>query len=177
MRVLGIIKFLAMAIHAGVLQYRCRIKTIAMTDRALQLDLMMTMGGLWERVELGKAEATAELNRRSLVPSTIMILFFFAQPLSLTRKRSGKAGSLISGIALLVLIYNAQLLLHRQVSQGDFPGWSMWAAQIVMLVMAIYLWRRAEADRMPKLFPLAGEWTYFLRQWIMHRVAHRWSQP
>jgi len=138
---------------------------------------MMTMGELWERVELGKAEATAELNRRILLPSTILILFFFALPLSLTRKRSGKAGSLISGIALLVLIYNAQLLLHRQVSQGDFPGWSMWAAQIVMLVMAIYLWRRAEADRMPKLFSLAGEWLYFLRQWIMHRVAHRWSQP
>ncbi|NWF39428.1 YjgP/YjgQ family permease [Mariprofundus sp. NF] len=138
---------------------------------------MMTMGELWESIQSAKPDAaTAELNRRILLPSTVLILFFFALPLSITQKRSGKAGSLISGIALLVMIYNAQLLLHRQVSQGAFPGWTMWAAQIAMLMLAMFLWRRAEADRMPRLFAVAGEWIYFVHQWIMHRLAHRWSQ-
>jgi lipopolysaccharide export LptBFGC system permease protein LptF len=138
---------------------------------------MMTMTELWEQMQSAKpAAATAELSRRILLPSTVLILFFFALPLSITQKRSGKAGSLISGIALLVMIYNAQLLLHRQVSQGAFPGWTMWAAQIAMLMLAMFLWRRAEADRMPRLFAVAGEWIYYMHQWIMHRLAHRWSQ-
>lgn len=138
---------------------------------------MMTMTELWQSMQSAKPEAaTAEWSRRLLLPSTVLILFFFALPLSLTQKRSGKAGSLISGIAMLVLIYNAQLLLHRQISQGAFPGWTMWAAQIAMLALAIFLWRRAEADRMPRLFSLLGEWIYFIHQWVMHRLAHRWSQ-
>jgi len=136
---------------------------------------MMTMTELWQSIQaLAKPEAVAEWNRRLLLPTTVLILFFFALPLSLTQKRSGKAGSLIAGIALLVLIYNVQLLLHRQVSQGAFPGWTMWAAQVVMLALGAFLWIRVEADRMPRVFSLISEWIYLLHQAFIHRVAHRW---
>lgn len=136
---------------------------------------MMAADELWQNVkELSKPDAIAEWNRRLILPTTVLILFFFALPLSLTKKRSGKAGSLFIGIALLLLIYNVQMLLHRQVMQGAYPGWTMWAAQVAMLGLGIFLWVRAEAGRIPKVFSLVGEWFYLLHQFTIHKIAHRW---
>ncbi|MBN4073590.1 LptF/LptG family permease [Mariprofundus ferrooxydans] len=134
---------------------------------------MMTPAELWQAVQDDAAGALAEWNRRLLLPTTVLILFFFALPLSLTQKRSGKAGSMIAGIALLVIIYNLQLLFHRQVSQGVFPGWSMWLEQAVLFVFGLFLWRRAEADRLPKIFSQAGEWMYLSHQFIIRLLARR----
>ncbi|MDQ6982038.1 MAG: LptF/LptG family permease [Mariprofundus sp.] len=134
---------------------------------------MMTPKELWQTLDKGSPGAVAEWNRRLLLPTTVLVLFFFALPFSLTQKRSGKAGSMFAGIALLVLIYNLQLVLHRQVSQGEFPGWTMWAEQGLLLTLGIFLWKRAEADRLPKIFSQAGEWVYLLHQFIMHKIAHR----
>jgi len=80
---------------------------------------------------------------------------------------------MIAGIALLVMIYNLQLMLHRQVNLGVFPGWTMWAEQGALLGLGMFLWRRAEADRLPKVFLQAGEWVYLSRQFIMHKLARR----
>ncbi|TLS78328.1 YjgP/YjgQ family permease [Mariprofundus erugo] len=115
---------------------------------------MMTVSELWHKLQSGDnhAAAVAEWNRRLLLPSTVLVLLFFALPLSLTRKRSGKAGAMIAGIVLLLLIYNMQLVLHQQVSQGTFPGWTMWLGQCVVLLIGLYLSRRAEEDRLPALF-------------------------
>ncbi|OIO73314.1 MAG: hypothetical protein AUJ57_04605 [Zetaproteobacteria bacterium CG1_02_53_45] len=136
---------------------------------------MMTVEELWQAMQSsGRAEAVAEWNRRILLPTTVLILFFFALPMSITQKRSAKAGSLIAGIALLVVIYNVQLMLHRQVSQGAFPGWTMWVAQVLMMGAGIFFWRRAEQGRASKVFTRIGDWSYWLRHKIRHKVAHRW---
>jgi lipopolysaccharide export LptBFGC system permease protein LptF len=135
---------------------------------------MMTAEELWQAYQSeDNHTAEAEWNRRLLLPTTVLVLFFFALPLSLTQKRSGKAGSLVAGIALLVLLYNVQLLLHRQVSQGAFAGWTMWVGQGSLLVLGVYLWLCAEADRLPKMFSHAGEWVYLSYQAVMHRLAYR----
>ncbi len=135
---------------------------------------MMTAEELWQAYQSEDNQvAVAEWNRRLLLPTTVLVLFFFALPLSLTQKRSGKAGSLVAGIALLVLLYNVQLLLHRQVNQGAFSGWTMWAGQGFLLALGVYLWRRAEVDRLPKMFSQAGEWMYLSYQAVMHRLAYR----
>ena len=136
---------------------------------------LMTPTELWQARSSAEESqlAVAEWNRRLILPTTVLVLFFFALPLSLTQKRSGKAGSLFAGIAVLMLLYNVQLLLHRQVNVGAFPGWTMWAGQGAMLAIGIHLWRRAEMDRLPKLFSQAGEWLYLAHQTIMHRLAFR----
>ncbi len=134
---------------------------------------MMTPEELWQAVKKDSPGAVAEWNRRLLLPTTVLVLFFFALPFSLTQKRSGKAGSMIAGIALLVLIYNLQLMLHRQVSLGELPGWTMWAEQGTLLLLGIFLWKRAEADRLPKVFSQAGEWVYLLHQFVMHKLGRR----
>ncbi len=134
---------------------------------------MMTPVELRAAVQKDAAGALAEWNRRLLLPTTVLVLFFFALPLSLTQKRSGKAGSMIAGIALLVIIYNLQLLFHRQVNQGLFPGWSMWLEQVILLLGGIYLWKRAEADRLPKFFSQVGASISMLHQFIVHSLARR----
>ena len=135
---------------------------------------MMTAEELWQAYQSEENQAAvAEWNRRLLLPTTVLVLFFFALPLSLTQKRSGKAGSLVVGIALLVLLYNVQLLLHRQVNSGVFSGWTMWAGQGFLLALGVYLWLRAEIDKLPKIFSQAGEWMYLLYQAVMRRLAYR----
>jgi len=157
-------------------QYQVAIPRINRWKRYQSSDhvTMMSAGELWRVYQTEDNQAAvAEWNRRLLLPTTVLILFFFALPLSLTQKRSGKAGSLVIGIALLVLLYNIQLTLHRQVNQGVFPGWAMWAGQCSLLALGIYLWLRAEADRLPKVFTQAGEWMYLVHQTIMRRLAYR----
>ncbi len=134
---------------------------------------MMTPTELWQAVEKDAPGALAEWNRRLLLPTTILVLFFFALPLSLTQKRSGKAGSMIAGIALLVIIYNLQLMFHRQVNQGVLPGWSMWLEQSLLLIYGLYLWKRAEADRLPKFFSQVAGSISILHQWIVLKLARR----
>jgi len=137
---------------------------------------MMTPTELWQAVDKEAPGAVAEWNRRLLLPTTILVLFFFALPFSLTQKRSGKAGSMVAGIGLLVLVYNLQLMLHRQVNLGAFPGWTMWAEQGALLTLGIFLWRRAEMGRLPKIFSQTGEWAYLLHQFIMHKLGRRMGE-
>jgi len=134
---------------------------------------MMTPTELWQAVNKEAPGAVAEWNSRLLLPTTILVLFFFALPFSLTQKRSGKAGSMVAGIGLLVLVYNLQLMMHRQVNLGAFPGWTMWAEQGALLTLGIFLWRRAEMGRLPKIFSQTGEWAYLLHQFIMHKLGRR----
>jgi len=136
--------------------------------------ILMPPAMLWSEVKKGDSPlAVAEWSRRLLLPTTVFVLCFFALSLSLSQKRSGKAGSLIIGIALLVALYNIQLLLHRQVSQGVFPAWSMWTGQAGMLLMGMFLWLRAEQDRLPRIITGTGEWFYLMHQAVMGMLSRR----
>lgn len=135
---------------------------------------MMQAGQLWQKVRKTPTnEAVAELNRRLVFPMLVLALFFFALPLSLAPKRSGKAGSIIAGIAVLIAVYNIHLMVHRQVVVGTLPWWSMWAVQFAMMGVGIYLWRRAEQDRMPKILSQTGEMLYVWHQAWVDWLARR----
>jgi len=135
--------------------------------------ILMPPSLLWAKVQQGDALASAEWNRRLLLPATILVLCLFALPLSLSQKRSGKTGSLMIGIALLVALYNVQLFLHRQVSQSVFPAWSMWAEQAGMLCLGAFLWLRAEQERLPGFITGSGEWFYLMHSFVMRALSQR----
>ncbi len=138
--------------------------------------MLMPPAMLWEKVRQGGGSlAIAEWNRRLLLPTTVFVLCLFALPLSLSQKRSGRAGSMMAGIALLVALYNIQLFLHRQVSLGALPGWSMWGVQAGLLALALFLWRRTEQDRLPRVFATAAEWLYLAHQVLIGMMARRWG--
>ncbi len=136
--------------------------------------ILMTPMGLWQRLRMHPdAAAEAEWHWRLMLPTTILILTLFALPLSLTPKRSGRAGSYILGVALLVLLYNVQFVLHRQADSGAIPGWSMWLGQGGFFATGIWLWLRAEQDRMPFWLQQGGEFFYSMHQRLLHWFAHR----
>ena len=112
----------------------------------------MNVSELWNAVfQEKRVDAIAELNRRLLLPTTVLILLFFCLPLSFAPKRSGKAGSYIIGTALLLLVYNAQILLQQQVHSGHLPWWTMWLGQFCLFALALWAFRRACQDRLPSL--------------------------
>lgn len=136
--------------------------------------IMMSPSQLWHKMqERNTPEAVAEWNRRILLPTTILVLCLFGLPLSLAPKRSGRTGSFLLGVGLLILLYNVQLALHRQVSLGSFPAWSMWAGQAVFLLVGYWLWRRAEQGRLPLWLAQGGEIFYLAHRQVMHWLAHR----
>ncbi|MDQ6960342.1 MAG: LptF/LptG family permease [Mariprofundaceae bacterium] len=136
--------------------------------------IMMTPSELWQRLKLhATPDALAEWNRRLILPTTVLVLCLFALPLSLAPKRSGRTGSFFLGIGLLILLYNAQLVLHRQVELQTIPGWSMWAGQSIFLLTGALLWRRVEQGRLPMWLISGGKVFYLIHQRLTHWIAHR----
>lgn len=136
--------------------------------------IMMTPAQLWKDMrQRHTPDAAAEWHRRLTLPTTILILCAFALPLSLAPKRSGRAGSFLLGIALLIILYNMQLVLFRQVSLGTLPAWSMWAGQLGLLAFGMFLWRRAEQGRLPTWLVQGGEVFYLIHQRMLHWTARR----
>ncbi|MDX8387876.1 MAG: LptF/LptG family permease [Ghiorsea sp.] len=101
---------------------------------------------LMNLTELNKAiteqpsfKVTAEWHRRWVLATTILILLLFAFPLASTSKRSGKSHEWIWGIALLLMIYNVQITLHKQVSLGELAWWSIWLGQLSFMIIGAIL--------------------------------------
>jgi len=134
----------------------------------------MTMSELRKsRQKKDTPAATAEWHRRLLMPTTVLLLLLFALPLSLEPKRSGKAGSYVMGVLLMLTIYNLQILLHQQVASGHLPWWSMWMGQIGCAIAGIELTRRAVTDRLPFILVNSGELFFLLHQRITHWIGER----
>ena len=151
-----------------------RMKRQHMSDHPTRMKPAM----LWEHIQKTKDPiAIAEWHRRLGLPFLVIVLFLFALPLSLTPKRSGKAGSLLIGIGLLIALYNMQLLLLRQIEQGHLPGWSIWLSHMTTFGLGLYLWRRAERDRLPSLLAQGGESIYLAHQWLLQRLSRRLGEP
>jgi len=134
----------------------------------------MNVTELWEAVfQEKRVDAVAELNRRLLLPTTVLILMLFSLPLSFAPKRSGKAGSYIFGIGLLLLVYNAQILLQQQVHSAHLPWWSMWLGQFLFFAAALWAFRRACQDRLPSILLLIEGLASVVHQKVALLVGRR----
>ena len=129
---------------------------------------------LWSAVfESKQDDAIAELSRRLLLPSTVIVLMLFCFPLSIAPKRSGKAGSYIFGTMVIMLIYNVQIILHQQVEAGNLPWWTMWMGQLVLLMIAAWLFQRACRDRLPSAVSFFGAIFTSVHQRVLIYVGRR----
>ncbi len=134
----------------------------------------MNMNELWKAsFEQKRQDAIAEFNRRLLLPTTVMLLFFVCLPVSMAPKRSGKAGSYILGTGLILLIYNIQIAMHQQVSSGNLPWWSMWGAQLSFLALALWAFYRASQDRLPSPVLLVESVSAFVHQKMIGWIGRR----
>lgn len=107
----------------------------------MSMSTKQTLPGLMRLSELNAAmekspslAVTAEWHRRWILASTVMILLLFAFPFASSAKRSGKSHEWLLGIALLLVIYNVQIALHKQVILGEFLWWGMWLGQFSFIV-------------------------------------------
>jgi len=134
----------------------------------------MGIAELWNhRKTDSSSDATAEWHRRFVLPSTILVLMLFALPLSLEPKRSGKAGAyLLGGIAIL-LVYNVEIVLHRQAADGNLAWWGMWVGQALMAAIGLHLTHRAITDNLPSWLNESGEYIYLIHHRLQHWLAER----
>lgn len=134
----------------------------------------MEASELWSAVfDEKRVDAVAELSRRLLLPTTVIILMLFCLPLSASPKRSGKAGSYIAGTGLILLVYNIQIVLHQQVSAGSYPWWVMWAGQGVLFICAGWMFKRACEDKLPFAVSLFTSGVAGLHQRVSAYVGRR----
>ncbi len=160
-------------------EYKVAVSIDALNNTSTDLPwqsrlLEMSPIQLWHTIKKsGKSDAWAEWNRRLLLPSTVLVLLLFVLPLSLAPKRSGKAGAFVLSALVVLLVYNVQIMLHRQVSGDVWPWWSMWLAQAGLLATGFELSRRASLDRLPSLLVWVGETIYLLHNLIIGAIARR----
>lgn len=134
----------------------------------------MVLPELWQAAFYeNRLDARAELSRRLLLPTTVIVFLFFCLPLSVAPKRSGKAGSYILGTALMLLIYNVQIVLHQQVTGENLPWWSMWLGQSVFLAIAVWAFHRASQDRLPSLLLFIEVSLSTIHQYVLHFIGRR----
>ncbi|HKJ83925.1 MAG TPA: LptF/LptG family permease [Mariprofundaceae bacterium] len=144
------------------------------TLRSKDYVTLMTPSELWRQVQHHPSpQASAEWAWRLVLPITPIVLCMFALPLSLSPKRSGRAGSFLLGITLLVVLYNMLLVFHQQTGMGTLPSWSLWAGQGAFLIGGIETWRRAEKGTLPNWLAQSGELFYFAHQRITYWMGHR----
>jgi LPS export ABC transporter permease LptF len=134
----------------------------------------MGVSELWSAAfDAKRKDAIAELNRRLCLPATVVVLMLFCLPLSITPKRSGKAGSYIIGTIVIMLVYNTQIALHQQVAAGNLPWWTIWMGQGFLLLLAVWLFQRACQDRLPSAVLFFESIMASLHQRVLAYVGRR----
>lgn len=102
---------------------------------------MMTMHQLFEAVQTYGAgiDVVAEWHKRLSLPLSIVVLLLFAFPLSSSPKRAGKSYALLWGISLVLLLYNVQIVVHKQVLLQNMQWWMIWLTQFLFMGAAVVL--------------------------------------
>ncbi|OIP99819.1 MAG: hypothetical protein AUK35_05610 [Zetaproteobacteria bacterium CG2_30_46_52] len=107
----------------------------------LKPGMMTTSELLTLMAKLSNIDVVAEWHRRLSFPLTIFILLLFAFPLASSSKRSGKSIGWVWGIALVLVLFNIQIILHKQVLLEQFYWWSIWLGQVGFLLFGGLLFR------------------------------------
>ncbi len=120
----------------------------------------------------GRPDLIAELHRRLILPTSVLLLAVFALPLSVQPKRSGKIAPYLLGIGLVLLLYNTQIILHQQVLSGRAGPWLMWLGQGLFLIIGCWLFLRVSGGKTP-LFMRRLELAFGRMQHHLGRVIAR----
>lgn len=112
-----------------------------------------------------------EQQRRLALPLGTLILVLIAMPLSSTVTGRGRGGALILGLLVFLLYYLLLTAAWRLGRQGVIPpSLAPWLPNLVFLLWAGILWRRAWRDQPPLAWPAVWSrgW-HRLRAWLHHR--------
>ncbi len=117
-------------------------------DESLPADLMNTWA-LWQKS--GRVDPVLArwyliaFHKRFALPTACLVLALVGIPLGLSSKKSGKSGGFVLTILLVFTYYVVSLIGVSLARQGKVTPWfGAWLADIVFLVLAIFLLARAE---------------------------------
>jgi len=117
-------------------------------DESLPADLMDTWA-LWKKS--GRVDPVLArwyliaFHKRFALPTACLVLALVGIPLGLSSKKSGKSGGFVLTILLVFTYYVISLLGVSLARQGKVTPWfGAWLADIMFLVLAIFLLARAE---------------------------------
>ena len=117
-------------------------------DDSLPADLMDTWA-LWQKS--GRVDPVSArwyliaFHKRFALPTACLVLALVGIPLGLSSKKSGKSGGFVLTILLVFTYYVISLVGVSLARQGKVTPWfGAWLADIIFLVLAIFLFARAE---------------------------------
>jgi lipopolysaccharide export system permease protein len=117
-------------------------------DESLPADLMGTWA-LWQKA--GRVDPVLArwyliaFHKRFALPTACLVLALVGIPLGLSSKKSGKSGGFVLTILLVFTYYVISLIGVSLARQGKVTPWfGAWLADIMFLVLAIFLLARAE---------------------------------
>ncbi|RMD99766.1 MAG: hypothetical protein D6816_14510, partial [Bacteroidetes bacterium] len=82
---------------------------------------------------------------------------FFALPISLKPKRTGKSGVFILGIVVLLTTYNLHLFIYRSAAEGQVNYLFLWLEQLLLLGLGVGLFWWIEKKDHPVFITAAVE--------------------
>jgi LPS export ABC transporter permease LptG/LPS export ABC transporter permease LptF len=117
-------------------------------DESLPADVMNT-GALWQKASRVDAVSARwyliAFHKRFALPTACLMLGLVGIPLGLSSKKSGKSGGFVLTILLVFTYYMISLLGVSLARQGRVAPWfGAWLADIMFLVLAVFLLSRAE---------------------------------
>src|SRR5271169_4834411 len=117
-------------------------------DESLPAEVMDTWA-LWQKA--GRVDAIPArwyliaFHKRFALPTACLVLALVGIPLGLSSKKSGKSGGFVLTILLVFAYYVVSLVGVSLARQGKVSPWfGAWLADLVFLVLAVFLFVRAE---------------------------------
>src|SRR5246500_689427 len=117
-------------------------------DESLPADVMNT-GALWQKAArvdpISARWYLIAFHKRVALPTACLVLALVGIPLGLSSKKSGKSGGFVLTILLVFTYYVISLVGVSLARQGKVSPWfGAWLADIMFLVLAVFLLLRAE---------------------------------
>lgn len=122
---------------------RIRPKAVSIDSDELETTPTVTLWGMASRA------ARAERQWRIVIPLSVLVLAFFAVPLSRTRPRQGRYGKLFAAILVYITYQNVAGVARVWVEKGIAPALvGLWWVPILAVIWAlVLLWKQRELRR------------------------------
>ena len=81
----------------------------------------------------------AHWNFRLVLGLSVLVLFFYALPISLRAKRGKQGGVFLWGILVMWVSNQTELVLFKKVEHNLLPWWSLWGVWFVFMIVGVWL--------------------------------------
>src|SRR4028118_1479057 len=118
-----------------------------MTRNELRSEERALRRGTGENDRLGRNIALVEIHKKFAIPFACIAFGVLGLPLGITNRRGGKSSGFSLSIAIIVFYYIMISNGEQLAGSGKVPPWlGMWAANVILLAVGIYLLIRANRD-------------------------------